>query len=95
MRKEAIKCVYCVVNSYEAMNMKTAPLKITTIGDEMIGKTCLLVTYTKNEFPKDYVQTIYDNHTCNLGIDGKEYEVTLWDTAGLTQIFYLIHFNFQ
>ncbi|XP_055298691.1 ras-like GTP-binding protein RhoL [Sitodiplosis mosellana] len=58
------------------------PLKITTIGDGMIGKTCMLITHTKNEFPEEYVPTVYENHTCNLSVDGKDYTLTLWDTAG-------------
>lgn len=58
------------------------PLKITTVGDGMVGKTCLLITYTANEFPLDYVPTVFDNHACNLTIEGKEFNLTLWDTAG-------------
>lgn len=63
--------------------MNIPPLKITTIGDGMIGKTCLLITYTKNEFPKEYVPTVYDNHTCSLTVDSKDFALTLWDTAGM------------
>lgn len=58
------------------------PLKITTVGDGMVGKTCLLITYVRNEFPSEYVPTVFDNHACNITVDEKEYALTLWDTAG-------------
>lgn len=57
--------------------------KITTVGDGMVGKTCLLITYATNEFPDEYVPTVFDNHTCQItDEDDETYTVTLWDTAG-------------
>lgn len=71
------------------MTSNLRPLKITTVGDGMVGKTCMLITYTENEFPLDYVPTVFDNHACNLTVDGKEFSLTLWDTAGMYSTFTL------
>lgn len=57
--------------------------KITTVGDGMVGKTCLLITYVTSKFPTEYVPTVFDNHTCTINDeDNESYTITLWDTAG-------------
>ncbi|XP_014254356.1 ras-like GTP-binding protein RhoL [Cimex lectularius] len=58
------------------------PLKITAVGDGMVGKTCLLITYTTQRFPTEYVPTVFDNYATSMTVDGQEYDTTLWDTAG-------------
>ena len=35
------------------------PIKITAVGDGMVGKTCLLITYVSKRFPTEYVPTVY------------------------------------
>jgi small GTP-binding protein len=56
--------------------------KFVVVGDGTVGKTCLLMSFAKNEFPDKYVPTVFDNHISLISVDGTPYELELWDTAG-------------
>ena len=56
--------------------------KLVIVGDGACGKTCLLIVFSRDQFPEVYVPTVFENYVADIEVDNKLVELALWDTAG-------------
>eukprot|EP01083_Nonionella_stella_P272006 922148_1 len=58
-------------------------LKLLLVGDTGVGKTCLLMSFTSEEYDPDTRSTIgVDLKVKIVHVRGKKIKLTIWDTAG-------------
>src|SRR3990167_3006600 len=58
-------------------------LKLLIIGDQSVGKTCLMLRFCDNNFDTVMVSTIgIDMRTKKIQLDGQQVKLQIWDTAG-------------
>ncbi|XP_008251117.3 transforming protein RhoA [Oryctolagus cuniculus] len=56
--------------------------KLVVVGAGACGKTSLLVVFSRDHFPEEYVPTVFENYVADVEVDGRRVELALWDTAG-------------
>lgn len=53
-------------------NIPAIRKKLVIVGDGACGKTCLLIVFSRDEFPKEYVPTVFENYVAEIEVDGKQ-----------------------
>lgn len=69
-------------------------LKCVLVGDAAVGKTSLIVSYTTNGYPQDYVPTAFDNYSVLVRVDNQPIRLQLCDTAGQAEFDSLRPFSY-
>ena len=56
---------------------------LVVVGDGGVGKTSIIIRYTRNQFTENYEPTLEDNYKAQIDLaDGKKLEIDVADTAG-------------
>ncbi|KAL9643008.1 hypothetical protein ABK040_010699 [Willaertia magna] len=76
------------------MGKKDLKVKIVAVGDGAVGKTCLLMVYVNNEFPEEYIPTVFENYDTAVKFKGKDITLSVWDTAGQEDYDELRHLSY-
>lgn len=66
--------------------------KLVIVGDGACGKTCLLIVFSKDQFPEVYVPTVFENYVADIEVDGKQVSCLLYDTFFIFTVFFFVFF---
>jgi len=56
--------------------------KLVIVGDGACGKTCLLIVFSKDQFPEVYVPTVFENYVADIEVDNKQVTAYGWGMMG-------------
>ena len=60
--------------------------KLVIVGDGACGKTCLLIVFSKDQFPEVYVPTVFENYVADIEVDGKQVIKTVKKECSLNPV---------
>lgn len=61
--------------------------KLVIVGDGACGKTCLLIVFSKDQFPEVYVPTVFENYVADIEVDGKQVSPYSYSPSSLKALF--------
>lgn len=61
------RILFCILGFMAAIRKK-----LVIVGDGACGKTCLLIVFSKDQFPEVYVPTVFENYVADIEVDGKQ-----------------------
>lgn len=59
-------------SSMSSLGMAAIRKKLVIVGDGACGKTCLLIVFSKDQFPEVYVPTVFENYVADIEVDSKQ-----------------------
>jgi hypothetical protein len=67
-------------------------VKCVLIGDGAVGKTSLVVSYTTNGFPTEYVPTAFDNYNGECPTENESFLCNMWtDGSAVDRALFFAH----
>jgi len=66
----------------DSSNTNSSKIKCVFLGDGAVGKTSLIVSYTTNGYPNEYVPTAIDTYDVVVHVDGEPVTFEMNDTPG-------------
>jgi GTPase SAR1 family protein len=63
------------INYFADKRMAAIRKKLVIVGDGACGKTCLLIVFSKDQFPEVYVPTVFENYVADIEVDGKQVRI--------------------
>jgi small GTP-binding protein len=67
--------VYELYQLFVDKRMAAIRKKLVIVGDGACGKTCLLIVFSKDQFPEVYVPTVFENYVADIEVDGKQVRI--------------------